>query len=444
MYNIIFDKKSPKYEQLYDYIRYQIINGGLAPNTRLPSIRELVLAIGVSKTTVETAYRQLKDEGYIKSSPKSGYYVEKIDVLNEDKSKNNNSIQHKEQLYINDRMDDSIFVFSAWQKSLSKVLNYDQERLLYSPSPFGELELRKEIATFSSKYRGTDCTYNHVVIGAGVQSLLRIIIGLVSGDKIIARENPGFSFADYIFLEYGFDIKKIPVTSDGIDMNVLRELNPNIVYTSPSYQYPTGTRIPISKRIKLSNWAKENNRIIIEDDYNSILSYEHKPHPSLQGLNHGQNVFYLGSLSKILLPSIRISYMIIPDSYIDKLNEIIFRYKQGVSKVEQLALYEFMISGNFDRHIRRVRKVYREKNIIIRDQLSKIKDKELTFLGLNGGVSFIIKSNNKNKLDNIIKKGNDILISLKYVNNSDELVVFNYSGIKTSDLRTTIDNIFNN
>ena len=212
-----------------------------------------------------------------------------------------------------------------------------------------------------------------VVIGAGIQYLFGLIASTFKSEySSIAFEYPGFSKGMYIFEDYGYKMVKIPLEKDGIDMKTLEASQANIVYVSPSHQYPTGNVMAIKKRLQLLDWAKKNNAYIIEDDYDSLLRYEGYPVPALQGLNEGENVIYVGSFSKLLIPALRISFMILPVSLMAKFEAILPRYSQSVSKIEQLALENFMSEGAFERHIRRIKKIYGRKNALLIEAFKQI------------------------------------------------------------------------
>ena len=206
---------------------------------------------------------------------------------------------------------------------------------------------------------------SQIIIGAGIQYLLSILCSLLR-DKHhdIAFEYPGFNQAKNVFEDYNMDIIPIPVLKEGIDIEKLKKSKVKMVYLSPSHQYPTGSVMPIDKRIEILNWAQENNSIIIEDDYDCLIRYESRPIPALQGLDKAGHVIYLGSFSKILLPSIRISYMILPLDILENYKWIKARYSQTSSKIEQLTLTKFMAEGYLEKHLRKIRKLYYKKNAV--------------------------------------------------------------------------------
>ncbi|HAS73555.1 MAG TPA: hypothetical protein DCS67_05370, partial [Clostridiales bacterium UBA8960] len=309
---------SPKYIQLYEYIRKEIELGNLKNREKLPSVRMLSKMLSISKVTVENAYSQLLVEGYIESKNKSGYYVMEFeaDELGQFK-KHLKAIEPQEiqaldaTLYNTDGTEENAFNFSEWKKAINLVLEYETKALLSYGEPQGELCLRREIARFVHQSRGGVCKPEQIIIGAGIQYLFGLIATGFKNDFLkVAFEYPGFSKGMVVFEDYGYQMEKIRVEKDGIDVKMLEASGARIVYVSPSHQYPTGSIMSIKKRLQLLDWAAKNHAYIIEDDYDSLLRYEGYPVPALQGLGEGEHVIYVGSFSKLLIPSLRISFMI--------------------------------------------------------------------------------------------------------------------------------------
>jgi len=383
------------YIQLYEYIRQEIETGRIEEAEQLPSIRKMVLELSISKTTVESAYQQLIMEGYIYSVPKKGYYVSKIEKnIFFDQKIEKRVFEVKEDYSSKDEgLDENIFCFNIWKKYLSRVLIYETQRLLTYGDKQGEYELRREIVKHLYQSRGVICDPNQIVIGAGVQSLISILCVILRsmGYNTIAFEDPGFEEPQQIFNDYNFNIKHIPVSDEGMDIDVLKKFNPNICYACPSHQFPTGTIMTVNKRTQLLKWAYQNNSLIIEDDYDGQLRYCGKPIPALQGLSKGKNVIYLGSFSTLLIASIRISYMILPYNILEIYDRYKDRYNQTASKIDQLTLAYFMKDGIFERHLRKIKRIYSQKNDLlvktIKDQLGN----KVSIMGSGSGIHMGVK-----------------------------------------------------
>jgi len=365
-----YNREEPLYLQLYKYIKNEIEGGRLKPEEKLPSIRNFSEKIGVSKTTIQTAYDQLLIEGYIYSRVKSGYYVSHIiteekletkDFMQEDREKR--SERHFKNDYLKFH-DDTSFDFIKWKKCSNHILTYNTLELLTEADVQGELELREEIARYVYQSRGVYCRAGEIVIGAGIQQIIVMLSVLLKklDKQSISFENPGFILSQNIFEDYSYKVSSIDLEDNGIDMNMLKKQDPDIVYISPSHQFPTGAVMPVAKRMQILSWAMENEKYIIEDDYDSELRYTGKPIPALKGLDKNDKVIYIGSFSSTLLPSIRISYMVLPEPIRFIYDNIKDNYTQGCSKVDQLILSKFMREGYYQKHIRRIRRIYAEKS----------------------------------------------------------------------------------
>jgi GntR family transcriptional regulator/MocR family aminotransferase len=398
-----FDLQSdqPKYIQLYEHIKGEIHMAQLSEGEKLPSIRSVAEALGISKSTVEGAYAQLLVEGYIESRPKSGYYVLKLERMPEPDTPLTAGMgfarvradrrAEQKRFAETDGVEPHLFNFNAWRKMLVKVMDYEQDTLVRYGDRQGEYVLRAEIAKFVHEMRGVVCTPDQIIVGAGVQSLFMLLSSLLKPEcPEIAFEYPGFLKGATIFEDYGYHTVKIPVKAQGINLEALSKSSARVVYVSPAHQYPTGSIMPINNRMKLLKWAQENDAYIIEDDYDSVLRYEGVPIPSLQGLNHGKQVVHVGAFSKLLMPSLRISFMILPENLLAKYVKIKTRYSQTVSKVEQLALAHFMREGYFDRHIRKIKKAYAKKNQLILEAL-RMKGSDLfRVIGKTSGLHVVL------------------------------------------------------
>ncbi|GKX31984.1 putative HTH-type transcriptional regulator YdeL [Vallitalea longa] len=420
--NLDIDSNRPLYVQLYEYIRDEILNERIAKNEKLPSIRQLANSLDISKTTIENAYQQLSVEGYLYSLPQKGYYASSFDKTFVTSKKDTYESVREQRVkkmikydFKNEYVEENNFDFNLWRKYMNRVLSYDYKKLYTVTDVQGELELRDEIVKYVRRSRGVSANTNRVIIGGGVQYLLNILSTLMKKINIneCAFEDPGFNRAKNIFMHNSFNIIPIPVREDGIDLNVLKKSNTKLCYVSPSHQFPTGTVMSVDQRIKLLKWASENKGYIIEDDYNSELRYSGKPIPSMQSFDKNENVIYLGSFSTILVPSIRISYMILPDKLINLYNESKNRYIQTTSKTEQLALASFMKEGMFEKHIRKLKKNYAKKNQLLIQAIKNYMGDKVDIGGIDSGLHMVLNINTDLSEKQIIEKAlhNEILLS---------------------------------
>lgn len=375
------------YLQIYDNIKHQILAGEAAAGEKLPSLRTLSKTLGVSITTTELAYSQLLVEGYIVSRPQSGYYVAKISPAAQSAASGGSHAAEalasqevpeasvaagssviydirdyplEASPYLHDL---DCFDFNKWKKCASRVFNEYSHLLLFESDPQGEAALRFEIAKYIYQSRGVSASPDQIVIGAGTQQitshLSRILMKM--GIKHVSLESPGYLPVQSQFRDAGFTLSHIAVGSEGIEIGRLPANIPSAVYVSPSNQFPTGAVMPVGRRYELLEWARANQSIIIEDDYDSELRYFGRPVPALKGLDDGDHVVYLGSFSSTLFPAVKISYMVLPEAMSEIFCNIKDQYTQTCSKAEQLTLALFMEDGYYYTGIKKLRTLYSQK-----------------------------------------------------------------------------------
>lgn len=439
----VFDKDSNKalYIQLYEYIRTEITSGLLKPDSKLPSIREASSSLKLSKTTIENAYSQLVAEGYIENSPKRGYFVSDLSDYNFEinRETHKNTTNHQiDTEYINDGVDKDSFDTSTWKRLYNKVISDELINIYNSGSIQGEKVLRDEIANYVNTMRGGHTSPEQVIVGAGVQYLLGILIGIIKENyDTIAVEKPGFNKAEFIFEDYMFNINHIEITDSGFPVDMLRKSNARMIYISPSHQYPLGTIMPVNKRMELLEWASKNNGLIIEDDYDAMIRYGGMPIPCLQGLDKNDCVVYLGSFSKTLLPSLRISFMVIPKRLLPKYNSNKTRHTQSTSKIDQLVLASFIKEGYMLKHLRKIKRVYKKKNTLLINSLKSTFNDTLEIINADSGLHIVCEASTDKKKDKIIedaKKAHILLNIISYSNNKF-LFSLNYSGISMNKIQ---------
>jgi GntR family transcriptional regulator/MocR family aminotransferase len=436
IHNISKDNEIPLYIQIYEYFKDSIIAEDLKVGEKLPSIRKLSSDLGVSTTTIENAYLQLEIEGFIKGIPRKGLFVEKIEKISSS-SHTVEEVKIDESRFFNMNADREAFDFKLWQKHLTKTINEMQPELLSTPSVNGSVDLRKEIAKYSRELRGANCHYNQIVIASGTARLLNMLTILLRNRvSNFAYEVPGYKKAASVFNEAGYDLIEIPLIESQVDVELLEKNNVDLLYVSPSHQYPTGTVMPYNNRISLLNWAKESNKLIIEDDYNSILRYDVNPISSMQGLSNNNEVIYFGSFSSLLLPSIRISYMILPVDLVTLFEQHKNKFTQGVSVLEQLTLANFMKTGSFDKHLRKLKKIQKRKNERIVDAISKYPFVEI--VSASGGLNILF--NVKDHIEQVKQNALDLKIKIEEITVGS--ILLNYSGISYENIENVMTNLF--
>lgn len=361
-----------RYLQVYEYYKDLILTGQMAPGTRLPSIRKCSLQLQLSRTTVEAAYLLLAAEGYIISKPQSGYYV--TDFYGEGQRKpwgetgTTKTVKKLPYDFASSNVDRDSFQFELWRRYIKSALRQD-ERLLSYGEPQGELELREALSSYLSRRRNVVCTPESIVVGAGVQSLLHVLCPMIRERETASFYNADFHQGRQIFEDYGFRTMGIP-SSDGMFRTLSQK--GGICYLTPSQMTSWGEVMHISERMELLRQAAEQDVLLIEDDYNSEFRYYSRPTPSLQGLSGGRGVVYLGTFSRLLLPSIRMSFMVLPPELLEKYQKRARYYNQTASKAEQIALCQFIRDGHLESQIRKSKKLYAAKAKRLGEEIERI------------------------------------------------------------------------
>lgn len=240
---------------------------------------------------------------------------------------------------------------------------HDENRLLLEPAhPQGDYPLRESIARYLHAYRGVRCQPEQIIIGAGTEFLIGLIIQMLGRDRVYAVENPGYPKTFRIFQGAGARVRLVGLDGDGIRPDALLLSGADCVYITPSHHFPLGVIMPVNRRMQLLNWANAGeNRFIIEDDYDSEFRFGGRPIPALQGLDMNDRVIYLSNFSKSIAPSIRISYMVLPPSLLAVYRRELLFYASSVSRFEQYTLCRFLSDGHFERHLNRMRGIYRAR-----------------------------------------------------------------------------------
>jgi GntR family transcriptional regulator / MocR family aminotransferase len=401
-FNFDDSRENPLYFQLYLHFKQEILAGKIEPGVRLPSKRKLSQHLGISQNTIESAYVQLSAEGYIESIPRKGIFVKELDQELFIKQNSPPRIVHEEisetEEYRIDFSQGNIalehFPYSIWRKLTLQSLYEDENSFFLNGDPQGELPLRNEIVNYLYQSRGVSCSPNQIIIGAGTQYLLGLLTMMIGRESIFSMEDPGYHRTREVFKNQGVSLKPIPLDQEGININALIESKANITYVTPSHQFPNGMVMSIARRMELLKWADEEGKYIIEDDYDGEFRYKGKPIPSLQGLDHNGKVIYLGTFSKSLIASIRINYLVLPLSLLNQYNQHFTVYKQTVSRLHQHTLWLFMKHGYWERHLNKMRTVYRRKQHTLISTIEKCMGRGVTVHGDDSGLHILLTVKN--------------------------------------------------
>ena len=387
-------KKSPGvplYEALYRCIRGDILSGSLKPGEKLPSKRALAQHLEVSKITVETAYSQLLAEGYICSREKVGYFVEAVErpARREAVSAPERAASKAAPMLDLTAGGTEHFPFSVWMRLQREVmLDYGEQLLLPLPHQ-GIPELRRAIADHLAAFRGMETDPENILVGAGTDFLYNLLIQLLGRDKTYAVEEPGYGKIRRIYAAGGVRCIGAPMDAWGVRPDALTDAD--ILHFSPSHHFPTGLVTPVGRRLELLNWAREKNGWIIEDDYDSEFRFDAHPMPAMQSLDR-ERVIYMNSFSKTLAPSIRISYLVLPEQMMGEFKQRLGFYSCTVPSFEQYTLARFLSRGYFEKHINRMRKFYKNRRNKVVSLLENCAFSDrITILEQDAGLHFLVK-----------------------------------------------------
>lgn len=388
--------EAPLYEQLYRYVVEEIRSGRLREGEKLPSKRALCAHLNVSQSTVETAYGLLAAEGYVTARPRSGYVVCPVVRLAEPESgkeapKKRRGEARESALsdcFSTGAVDTSVFPFSSWAR-LNREAVYQHPELLQRGHRQGDLPLRETLCDFLHQYRGVSCQPEQIVVGAGMEYLLTLLLELLPAGAALALEDPGYHAVYQAAGNLGRTCVPIPVDGRGMAVEALEQSGADVAYVTPSHQFPLGVTMPVGRRTELLRWAGEKpGRFLIEDDYDSEFRYTSRPIPALQGLDKNGRVVYIGTFSRSIAPSIRVAYLILPPELLEKYQRMFARAASTVSRFEQEVLRQFIARGLYGRHLRRVGNLYRVRRSLLLEGLSELPEGFVS--GADAGLHFLL------------------------------------------------------
>jgi GntR family transcriptional regulator/MocR family aminotransferase len=354
-------------KQLENQIREAILTGRLQAGDRLPPTRTLAADMQIARNTVIQAYEQLLAEGYLVAREGSGTYVANIGKLPKPKWMNyvpRMSQPKKSDVIAFDagNTDKPSFPRTVWAKMLKDAcLDADEEAFSYCYFS-GHPRLKKAISSYVYRMKGIRCEENQIIIVSGTAGGMEILARIFERDKNrIALEDPCIHFVKKIFSDHKYELCPVKVDDQGMDVDSLNRLNDiGLIYVVPSHQYPIGGVFPVSRRIALLQYASDRNAYVIEDDYDSEFRYKGEALQAMQNLDH-ERVIYLGSFSKIFIPSLRLGYMILPPHLVEQVSYQMQESNLWVNPIDQLAMARFMEELQLDRHIYKMRKLYENK-----------------------------------------------------------------------------------
>lgn len=447
------------YEQIYEYIRQEIRRGELLQNERLPSTRSLAEYLQVSRSTVEMAYGQLVSEGYIEARPYKGYFVCKIEELFQLEEKQKAKYEKTESGqtpakqecafdFSPTKIDMSCFPFSVWRRINKAVLSDSNTKLFSQGNAQGDYGLRETIARYLHASRGVNCMPQQIIIGAGNDYLLMLLEKILGRHVPIAMESPTYKRAYQIFQSFAYPITVVDMDESGLMVSKLEQSEAVLTYVMPSHQYPTGIVMPIGRRSELLRWAnKREERYLIEDDYDSEFRYKGKPIPSLQSSDKNGKVIYMGTFSKSIAPAIRVSYMVLPMKLVEDYQSKCFFYSTTVSRIDQKILDEFIKGGYFERHLNKMRKVYKEKHDLLLELLEPFRE-DFHITGEHAGLHLLLTSKQQVREAELIEaahtQGVKVYGLSEHIVESGRkedsyTVILGYGGLSLAEIKNGID-----
>lgn len=389
------------YMQIYEYFKNEIIKGTYKANKKLPSKRNLAKEYNISLNTVDNAYSKLLEEGFIYSKERQGFFVSDVGELYVLDSKPIHITKEEEDIEYDFSYSgvSEEFPYKIFKKISSNI--FDNKDILEKVDYQGYLPLRTQISEYLDKSRGFKADPSQIVISSGSEYLFQIIFKLISGKFGI--EDPGYNMLSNIMDTNDINYEFIPVDENGMDLTKLKKSKSDFCVITPAHQFPTGVIMNMQRRVELLNMKRI--KYVIEDDYDSEFKYSKRPVPALKSIDVNDKVIYIGSFSKSISPSFRVSFMVLPFDLVEKYNKIFKFFICPVSIMVQKMLTTFIESGEFEKHLNRMRKIYSKKRQLLMDMLNERKD--ITIRGSDAGLHIVLEYPKTYSEEYIIKKAKE-------------------------------------
>lgn len=418
---IAVDRKAPRalHQQIYDACRAAIVDGRLRPRQRIPSTRVLASELGVSRFPVLNAYAQLLAEGYVESRVGAGTVVSRS-LPDQLTSSARTGIRVTairsgprpvaQRLSYLTSLEKSPwlggwgafgvgqvavdqFPLAIWSNLVARRSRNMDAKSFHYGDQMGSKSLRETIASYLRTARSVHCEAKQVMIVGGSQQALEISARvLLDRESSVWMEEPGYRLARHAFALTGCRLVPVPVDEEGMDVaaGIQRCRKARVAFVTPSHQFPLGVTMSASRRFQLLDWAQNTGSWIIEDDYDSEYRYESLPIACLQGLDAHARVIYIGTFSKVLFPSLRLGYVVMPSDLIERSQTIRRAMDIGPPTFFQEVLSDFIEEGHFARHIRRMRVLYRERRTALVDSIRKELGSMVEVLGDEAGMHLAV------------------------------------------------------
>ncbi|QZA77783.1 PLP-dependent aminotransferase family protein [Deefgea tanakiae] len=399
----------PLHEQLTRTLRRAILAGHLPLDSRLPATRVLAQDLQISRSTVELAFSRLEAEGYLRRQVGVGSFVAIAAQPKKPRPRKTAAgLSQRGQLIVEagacrdaalpfaaftaGQPDPAAFPRELWGKMTQQRWKKDGERLMRYGDSQGLPELREAIAGYLAQSRGVVCDAAQILVLTSSQQALQLIAQLlIDPNDTVWLEEPGYLGARNAMLSAGAKVIPVPVDDEGMNTDISRDLSaPKLIYTTPSHQYPLGVTMSLPRRMALLEQANQHNTWIIEDDYDSEFSYDQRPLPALQGLDQHGRVIYVGTFSKVLFPSLRIAYVVLPPDLMKPFVNARAAFDGHTPQLAQAVTADFMHQGHFAAHIRQMRLLYRSRRDLLLACLQPLSQL-IQPVNVNGGLQFAVE-----------------------------------------------------
>ena len=389
------------YQQIYEAIKQKILTQELQRHEQLPTKRQLAQQLNISLNSVMLAYEQLLVEGYIYTIERSGYFVEPLQLLHEPTQPKKAFPSHLKEIpavpptfsFSHMSAKSSHFPFKSWIKHQQEVIEQYGTALGELPSLQGSYEFRAALAKLIYTTRGVICEPEQIIVQATSQLLIEQLM-MMYPQRIVALENPGYLRYYELLKRHKLRTILLPLDEAGVIIQDLAEQSCQFLITTPSHQFPTGHIMPISRRLELLHWASEQpDRYIIEDDYDSDFKYKTDNIPALQSLDKHDKVIYMGTFSKTLLPSIRISYMVLPPTLLAQYQQTYRSMIQTTNGLTLFTLLHFIQSGAYEKHVRKMNSYYEQLRTTLINTLLQQFGHNIQLYNVPAGLHFLVQVN---------------------------------------------------
>lgn len=351
-------KNQPAYLDIYYKLRDAIVQKAYRYGQKLPSKRVLADQMHVSVITVGHSYELLVDEGYAEARERSGYYVSYNDadpfLAQKPSSDEETGREEYHENFVMPPVPD--FSFNSYAKAVRKVLNDEAERLFVKSENQGRYDLRQAIASYLMRNRGMNVSPGQILVGSGAEYLYGIVVAMIGRDRTYAVEDPSYEMIEKIYRQNGAEVERLRMGPDGILSSELQRAEAGVLHVTPFHSYPSGVTADATKRAEYVNWAKHRNGYIVEDDYDSEFTVKSRREDTLFSMEPMEHIIYINTFSRTISHATRIGYMVLPAALAaDMLSKVDF-YSCTVPVLDQALLRELLNSGEFERHINRVRR----------------------------------------------------------------------------------------